>query len=281
MIAGVVLSSLLAIALGLWMSAQIFAPVTALSKRLQALDPRQRKVRIAADFAGDEIAGIAESFDRYMERLDGFVEREQLFTAAAAHELRTPLAVIQGATDVLGEQGNLPPAAQRATARLQRATRDMREFIEALLFLSREKNDESFDQASCDLSQIVRQLSEDYARSIECKPVTFRVDAASPVWLAVPPALPTIVVSNLLRNAVENTASGEVFVSLENRKLQITDTGRGITAEAQALLFDRDYSTKRGGGMGLHLTKRICDRFSWQLTVASTPGKGTTVSIAF
>ena len=281
LIAGVVLSSLLAIALGLWMSAQIFAPVTALSKRLQALDPRQRKVRIAADFAGDEIAGIAESFDRYMERLDGFVEREQLFTAAAAHELRTPLAVIQGATDVLGEQGNLPPAAQRATARLQRATRDMREFIEALLFLSREKNDESFDQASCDLSQIVRQLSEDYARSIECKPVTFRVDAASPVWLAVPPALPTIVVSNLLRNAVENTASGEVFVSLENRKLQITDTGRGITAEAQALLFDRDYSTKRGGGMGLHLTKRICDRFSWQLTVASTPGKGTTVSIAF
>ena len=89
------------------------------------------------------------------------------------------------------------------------------------------------------------------------------------------------VFHNLLRNAVENTASGEVFVSLENRKLQITDTGRGITAEAQALLFDRDYSTKRGGGMGLHLTKRICDRFSWQLTVASTPGKGTTVSIAF
>jgi signal transduction histidine kinase len=281
LIAGVVLSSLLAIALGFWTSAQIIAPVTALSKRLQDLDPRRRGVRIAAEFTSAEVARIAESFDRYMERLDGFVEREQLFTAAAAHELRTPLAVIQGATDVLAEQGDLPPAAQRATARLQRATRDMREFIEALLFLSREKNDQTFDHASCDVSQIARQLVEDYARLVERKPVTLKACADAPLRLDVPPALPTIVLSNLLRNAVEHTPAGTIHVAVEDGRLRITDTGAGISPEAQSLLFDRDYSTKRGGGMGLHLTTRICDRFGWQLTVASTPGKGTTVGVDF
>jgi len=281
LIAGVVLSALLAIVLGFWISSQVIAPVTALSEKVQSLDPSDRHVRVADDFAGAEVSTIAEAFDRYMERLDGFVEREQLFTSAAAHELRTPLAVIQGATDVLAEQSDLPPTAQRATARLRRATRDMREFIDALLFLSREDGPKDLGQAKSDISQIVRQLAEDYQHVIEGRPISLEVRADQALSLGVPPALPAIVIANLLRNAVQNTEEGEVNVSLANSVLRIADTGRGISEDAQALLFDRGYSTKPVGGMGLHLTKRICDRFAWKLTVASTPGKGTTVSVDF
>jgi len=282
LIAGVVISSLLAIVFGFWLSSQVIAPVTALSEKVKSLDPRDRHVRVADEFAGAEVSTIAEAFDRYMERLDGFVEREQLFTSAAAHELRTPLAVIQGATDILSEQADdLPPAAQRTTARLERATRDMREFIEALLFLSREERPAEFDQAQSDISQIVRQLAEDYRPIIGSRPIVLEVAADATLSLGVPPALPAIVISNLLRNAVENTREGKVSVSLSGGILRIEDTGRGIPEEARALLFDRSYSTKSLGGMGLHLTKRICDRFGWKLTVASTPGKGTTVSVDF
>jgi signal transduction histidine kinase len=216
-----------------------------------------------------------------MQRLDGFVEREQLFTSAAAHELRTPLAVIQGATDILASQSDLPPAARRATARLERATRDMREFIEALMFLSREERPERFDQASSDIASIARQLTEDYLQFIEARPIALTIDAIDSQSLAVPPALPAIVISNLLRNAIENTEAGEIKVALRDGVLRISDTGRGIDAQAQAALFDRDFSTKSHGGLGLHLTKRICDRFNWKLTVASTAGKGTTVSVDF
>ena len=281
LIAGVVLSSLLAIALGFWASVGVIAPVTALAKRLQSLDPRQRRVRIAPEFDSAEVSSIAESFDRYMERLDGFVEREQLFTSAAAHELRTPLAVIQGAADVLEAQPNLPPAAQRAAARLQRAARDMREFIEALLFLSREDDRDAFETASCDVGRIVRQLAEDYRRLADGKKIEICPLAIDELELDVPPALPTIVIGNLLRNAVEHTDAGRIQVALENRTLRITDTGHGIDENARARLFDRDYSTKPGGGMGLHLSKRICDRFGWQLTIASAAGKGTIASVTF
>jgi len=281
LIAGVVTSSLLAIALGFWASAGIIAPVTALAARLRALDPRQRNVRIAAEIAGPEVGAIAESFDRYMERLDGFVEREQVFTSGAAHELRTPLAVIQGATEVLAEQRDLPAAALRAIGRLQRATREMREFIEALLFLSRENGRDGYGPASCDVGAIARQLADDYRRLAEGKPIEISAAADGALPLAVPPALPTIVIGNLLRNALEHTAAGRVAVTLEGRTLRIVDSGEGIAAEALPRIFDRDYSTKPGGGMGLHLTKRICDRFGWRLTIESGGQRGTTASVEF
>jgi signal transduction histidine kinase len=280
LIGGVLLCSALAVALGFWLSRQVIAPVTALSERLRALDPRVRSVRLAPEFGG-EVSAIAESFDRYLERLDGFVEREQLFTSAAAHELRTPLAVIQGATEVLAEQPSMPPAAQRATARLERATRDMREFIEALLFLSREGSRDDGEQAKCEVGRIVRRLAEDYRSLASGKPLSITLGSVDELWLDAPPALPTIVVGNLLRNAVEHTESGQIRVTLEGRTLMIADTGHGIVAEAQPHLFSRGYTTKSGGGMGLHLTKRICDRFGWRVTIASVPGKGTTASVTF
>ncbi len=281
LIGAVLLVSALAVVLGFWISRQVITPVTALSRRLKELDPRQRNVRIAADFGG-EVAAIAESFDRYMERLDGFVEREQLFTAAAAHELRTPLAVIQGATEVLGEQHDLPPAARRVTARLERATREMREFIEALLFLSREESGGNGEEARCELGGIVAQLIEDYRTlAADKRQLTIAFTPAADVWLDIPPALPTIVISNLLRNAVEHTDVGAIRVALDGRTLRIVDTGRGIPEGAHATLFARGHSTRPGGGMGLHLTKRICDRFGWQLTIASAPGNGTIASVSF
>jgi signal transduction histidine kinase len=280
LIASVVFISLLAVILGFWISRQIIAPVTALSARLRALDPRERHVRIQPDFSG-EVSTIAESFDRYLERLDGFVEREQLFTAAAAHELRTPLAVIQGATEVLAEQQSLPAPAERAIGRLHRATREMREFIEALLFLSRETPSDAVEQAHCEVGRIVGQLVDDYRSLAAGKQLELGVLASEQLWLNTPPALPTIVISNLLRNAVEHTPVGAIRIALEGRTLRITDTGGGIPQEAQASLFSRSYTTKPGGGMGLHLTKRICDRFGWQLTIASSVGKGTTASVTF
>jgi len=282
LIGGVVFGCVLAVALGTWASAQVFAPVTGLSRRLRAIDPGQRNVRIAAEFGDAEVAAIADAFDRYMERLDGFVERERLFTSAAAHELRTPVAVIQGATDVLAEQTDLPQAARRATARLQRASREMRELIDALLFLSREDRNNDVAGASCDIGSIVRHLADDYARLMETKGLQLEFGHMDALRIDVPAALPTIVISNLLRNAIENTETGSIRVGIDGRVLSIQDTGAGIPKDAQTTMFERTFSTKPyGGGMGLHLTKRICDRFGWSLTIESRPGSGTTVSVAF
>ncbi|MCP5145078.1 MAG: HAMP domain-containing histidine kinase [Gammaproteobacteria bacterium] len=279
--AGIVLTSLLAIWLGFRFSHQIIAPVTALSQRLATIDPEQRGIRLGAEFAGAEIESIADSFDRYSDRLDRFVEREQMFTSAASHELRTPLAVMQGSVDLLDEAPELSPVARRATDRIRRAMREMQEFIEALLFLSREKKRSISEHGQCELAGLTAQLVSDYRILLKHKSVelTFRND--NELLLDVPPALPTMVVSNLLRNAAENTDSGCIQVVLSGRQLCITDTGRGLPEGAKEKIFDRDYSSKSGGGMGLFLVRRICDRFGWRIDVASGAAKGTVVSVNF
>jgi signal transduction histidine kinase len=280
LIGGVLLSTLLAVWIGFRSSAQVIAPVTRLADRLKALDPGQRRVRLADEFEGAEVATIAEAFDRYMERLDGFVEREQLFTSAAAHELRTPLAVLQGSSEVLLEQPELSPIARRAGERIDRATREMREFIEALLVISREQRVD-MEPDGTKLSQIVQDLVRDYEALADRDCVDLCLDADSEIELSVPPALPTMVIGNLLRNAIEHTDHGRIDVRLADRVLTVTDSGAGIAAADLDRLYDRGYSTKSGGGMGLHLAKRICERLGWTLSIESELGKGTRASIAF
>ena len=101
---------------------RLVEPVTALADRLTQIDPGERHVRIGAQFAGNELEPIARSIDMFMERLDGFVEREQSFTATASHELRTPLAVMRGAVELLETSGG-GSARRRQGARAHSARR--------------------------------------------------------------------------------------------------------------------------------------------------------------
>ena len=112
-------------------SRRLVKPITSLADRLTQIDPGERHVRIGAEFAGNELEPIAHSIDTYMERLDGFVEREQSFTSTASHELRTPLAVIRGAVELLEAQLAGRPSSANALARIQRAVREMTECTDA------------------------------------------------------------------------------------------------------------------------------------------------------
>ncbi len=282
LVAGVLLVALGSVWLGFWSSRQIVAPLTAFAARVKSLDPRERHVRIAEQFQDADLSGIAIALDRYMERLDGFVEREQAFSAAASHELRTPLTVIQGAADVLDAQTQLPAPARRAMQRIQRASREMKEIIEALLFLSREDRAQMNDVAGCDVGEIAQQIVEDYRAMLNGKAVEIDCEICGEFILNVAPSLPTIVMSNLLRNAIENSEAGRIVITLDEHSLTVADPGRGMSEAQQVRLFERDFTTKNGsGGMGLYLVKRICDRLGWRVNVQSASGEGTVVRVLF
>lgn len=264
-----------------WASRSILAPVTALAERLSSIDPRQRNVRIGAEFSRHELAPIAGSVDRFLERLDGLVEREQSFTATASHELRTPLAVIQGATEILTEQTHDKPAAQKALMRVRRAAGEMSEFIQALLMLSRETHIETEPGEFCDVAEIMPRVIEDQRDLLGGRPVEITCRCTEALRVQAPRSLVTIVVSNLFRNAVAHTSRGAIICGVQGRTLQIRDSGTGIAPEHMEQVFDRNFTTRPGGyGVGLYLSKRICDRFGWSIDLESTPA-GTTASITF
>ncbi|MEJ2603793.1 MAG: HAMP domain-containing sensor histidine kinase [Gammaproteobacteria bacterium] len=281
LVAGVLIVTTGSVLVGRWASRQILEPVTRLAERVKSLQPDERDVHLAAEFEGAEVADIAEAFDRYLVRVNGFVEREQLFTSAASHELRTPLTVMQGAADVLAAQPGLSDVEARAVERIRRASRQMREFIDALLIVSRERDAGAPPPATCDLGNVVDQVVEDIGRIHAADRPDIRLTRDENVLVAAPASMPAIVVGNLLRNAVENGEGRPVHIDLRQDRLTITNAGAGIASSDLPRVFDRRYTTKADGGMGLFLASRICEQLEWDLSIESDPGVRTTVVLTF
>lgn len=278
---GIGLLAIVAVILGSQASRTILAPVKALTDRLSSIHPRERNLRISGEFAGNEIGQIATAFDTYLERLDQFVDRERSFTAAASHELRTPLSVMMGAIDILDAQPQ-PPASQRALARLKRACGEMRAFIEATLFLSREDSTTIHDEPKAHLPEIIMGLLEDNQPQLTERSITVTTDVPDSLVLTQPASLVQIMLGNILRNAIEHTRNGNIVIVASDSEVTVRDTGTGIPAADLPHIFERSYTTKKDGlGLGLNLVKRICDRFGWQINIASTVGEGTTTIIRF
>jgi len=167
-------------------SARLVEPVTALAARLTEIDPGERHVRIGAQFAGNELEPIARSVDMFMERLDGFVEREQSFTATASHELRTPLAVMRGAVELLETSAADRPGASKALARIQRAVREMTEFTDALLALSREQQAAAASETTCDVNAVLTRVVEDQRSVSPGKRIVLEIEAGANLQVAAP-----------------------------------------------------------------------------------------------
>jgi len=278
---GVGIVLIAAIFMGRQASKAVLAPVLSLAERVSGIQPKQRNVRIAEDYQGNEISLIATAFDRYQERLDQFVDRERSFTASASHELRTPLSVMMGAVDVLDSQEQ-NPVSKRALSRIKRACAEMLAFIEATLFLSREDSSTISQTTPVKVDNVIQSVLEDNISAAEEKGLRVSTELQSELSLQQPDSIVRIMVSNILKNAIEHTHQGEINITLAQGKLTISDTGSGIPEKDLPHIYDRSYTTKVGGtGLGLNLVKRICDRFNWQISVSSVEDKGTEVIIDF
>jgi signal transduction histidine kinase len=274
-----------ALALTTWaafrLSRQLVDPIHRFADRLAHIDPSNRQIRIADEFTDNELAPIARSVDMFLERLDGFVEREQSFTSTASHELRTPLAVIQGAVELLSglkSDATTSTTAQAPLARIERAVREMSEFTTALLNLAREPERQIADDHSCDVVAAVRRSIEDQRSSFPGKRVIF-ADGAQPIDVAAPESMISMVAGNILRNALQHGADTEIRCAFSDRTLVVTNAGE-IAPQNLPHLFKPRFTTGAGHGMGLYIARRICERYGWHLNIESNAA-GTRTTCTF
>lgn len=264
-------------------SRRLVEPVTALADRLTQIDPGERHVRMGAQFAGNELEPIARSIDSYMERLDGFVEREQSFTSTASHELRTPLAVIRGAVELLEAQMVDRPATANALARIQRAVREMTEFTDALLMLSREEGS-SRSEARCEIQQMLVRVVEDLRSVVPGKQITIDIAQTEALYVAAPESMVAMVIGNIVRNALQHGIGDAIVCRLSGGKLTVTNAGTlpGTLPDTDlAQTPARRFTTHPGGhGMGLYLVRRICDRYRWEIELKNAP-EGVLATVGF
>lgn len=231
-----------------------------------------------------EMRRLARSFNAMTERLRTAEEQRRNLLADVAHELRTPLSVIQGAAE--GMLDGLHPPDEDHLQPVLEETRVMSRLLDDLQTLS---------TAEAGVLRLHREPVEP-ERVVEDAAAAFRTRArAAGVSLEarVAPGLPALdvdpvrigeVLANLLANAVEHTPSGgKVVVSAEpddeGVAFTVEDTGGGIAPEVLPHVFDRFVKAagSGGAGLGLAIARSLVTAHGGEISAASEQGRGTTM----
>lgn len=286
LILGVLTATGLAGGIGWQLSRIVIAPVTRLSQEIKQLDPASAPPEFASRYSGAELGEIARAFDHYLKRLGEFVTRERAFAEDASHELRTPIAVINTAVELLAADLAVPEQIRPVVDRIGRAGRQMQGTVQSLLFLARETEPGVQPDDSAPLARVVEESLEAHQHLVAARSVALQCRVLGNPDVYVPRGLAGIVVDNLLRNAIANTVAGTVDLTVNGASLSVQDTGSGIPPEEIPRMFERGFRGRhsQGGeglGLGLHIVKRICDRQGWLISASCPPDSGTCFKVQF
>lgn len=266
---------------GLLLARAVTRPVTRLAQAVTSLTPEHSGVRIG-NYGGDpEINRIAEAFDRFLDRLDAFVARERAFTDQASHELRTPVAIIDSASELLKRSPNLDTQALERVARIQRAAAQMHSLIEALLFLARSGG--GLKREPIELGAVLQEACDGYRQLLTGRDLTLACETPGNAIVMAPRGMLLCVINNLVGNAISYTQRGEVSVKLGEQCFVVEDSGPGIAEQDLPRIFElgfRGYQS-RGSGLGLHIVHRICEQLSWRIEVENGEVAGARFTVWF
>jgi signal transduction histidine kinase len=283
---GVVLMfSVLSFTLGAWSSRRVMKPVTDLADRLDMIGDNRGSDRLSEHFADDEVGQLAHALDSYADRLHHLVERDREFNADVSHELRSPLTVIMGATELLLAQPDIAPKVKTRLLRIARAARQSADITTALLHLVRAEQGTDHDSVAQNVSQIVNEVVHLYEPLIGNKDLVLRVQEEDRVSVIAPEAVVAVAVGNLIGNAMRYTASGEVVITIGNGKAVVEDTGPGIPQEELEHVFERHYRGQnisgKGAGLGLAIVKRLCELYGWSIHFRNRESGGLRAELRF
>jgi signal transduction histidine kinase len=285
-LAGVVLVfSALSFMLGTWSSRHVMKPVTDLAARLDTLSEEAISERLSKHFADDEVGQLATALDSYADRLHHLVERDREFNADVSHELRSPLTVITGATELLLAQPDLEPKVRTRLLRIARAARQSADITTALLHMVRAEQGIDKDSTSHNVGRIVNEVVHLYEPLVGNKPLALRVEEEDRVSVIAPESVVAVTVGNLIGNAMRYTLEGEVVITIGNGRVKVEDTGPGIPEEDLERVFDRHYRgqniTGKGSGLGLAIVKRLCELYGWSIYFSNREAGGLRAELRF
>jgi signal transduction histidine kinase len=283
LVAGGLVSTVVMVISGFWLFRKYLLPVSQLADELADLSPDDPRIRFEEKYKGFEVGSIARSFDEFMNRMDDFVEREQSFTAAISHELRTPISVISTATDLLELRG-IADQQLGPVERIKSSTKYMAQVIETLLFFARNTNvtiEKTLPEIS--LHEVFVDVVKRYQALAADKNLTLKYERESSIKARISENHLEIILGNLIRNAVDNTDEGGVEVALQENGFSVGDTGRGIEADEISEIVKMKYHriNSQGCGLGLYLVKSICSVYGLKLEIKSTVGKGSEFFVVF
>ncbi|MHB1499622.1 MAG: sensor histidine kinase [Candidatus Dormibacteria bacterium] len=282
------LAALVALVAAVVASRYLVAPVRLLTQAARRLGTGDLSSRVGEVNAPGEIDELARAFDAMASHLQRQDTLRRAVAADLAHELRTPLAVLQAELEALtmGVE-KLEPAAvislSEEVGRLSRLVEDL-EVLSAA-----EAAGPTLRRERVDLGDVARSACARLEKRFADRGVALTMDLR-PVAVAADPGRLEQMVVNLLSNSVKFTPSGGSVQLRVDRaggqgRIVVTDTGIGIPTEEQALVFDRFFRGAgargtAGSGVGLAVVAELAAAQGGQATLHSSPGAGTTVTVS-
>jgi len=309
LLAEIVISIFVALLLGYFVSRRLLNPVRDITDTAKSIEISDLSRRIPVPPARDELSELAETFNRMLDRIQKGFRQQQRFVSDASHELRTPVTVIKGYSDMLARWGSQDEEALREGLEAIRSEAvDMQELIEKLLFLARaDQKRQIMHKEPLDMAPLV----EDVFRKLELtdKEHDHVLEVNEPATVMADNVAMKQMLRIFLENAVKYTPAGgrislaAQLVQLGEKnaqkepavpgqqvlKITISDTGMGIPAEAQDKIFDRFYrvdtsrsrqeGTVGGTGLGLSIASWIAREHNMDIQVESQVGQGTSFMV--
>ena len=284
-IEAVVSAIVLAVALAVaWtVASRLLRPVRQLTENADRLDETDLSARIPEQ-GDDEIARLARAYNAMLDRLQGAFETQRRFIDDAGHELRTPITIVRGHLELMGDD----PDERRETVDLVTDELDrMARIVDDLLVLARAEQPHFVHREPVELATLTAGLL-DRARAMGDR--RWVLDDVADGWTEADPQRLTQAVLNLLRNAVEHTADGDEIGLGTTRadgelRLWVRDRGPGVPVEDRAHLFDRFHrgATARrrseGAGLGLAIVAAIAAAHDGRVELDCPPEGGSTFTI--
>ena len=262
-----------------------------MAQQLGCIDDAHLDARLPVDGTQRELKALSLSINAMLDRIDQAYRAQARFVSDASHELRTPIAVIQGYANLLNRWGKDDPAAmQEAIDAILQETQSMKDLVEQLLFLARGDNDSlAVEPELFDLTAVAGQVVRDSQVIDQTHPMDVRWNG--PVYVNCDLGLVKQAVRILMDNAMKYTpAGGGIHVEVGQdggyARLSVADEGIGISPEALPHIFDRffraDESRTRqtgGSGLGLSIAKWIAERHDGWIEVTSRQNAGTRMTL--
>lgn len=283
------LTLLAAISGGYFLASRVLRPVQEMTKAAKVISADRLNERIAVVNPHDELGELGETLNQMIERLERSFTEMRRFTADAAHELRTPLAIIRSEAEVALR---LPRSSEQYCGVLENLLEDTNRLsmlADQLLFLSRQDTGlGSKVNESVRLDTFLNEVVGNMQLMAQERGVSLQLSDCPPCELTTDARLLRRVFVNLLDNAIKYTGqAGRVVLwgalAAENVTIQIRDTGVGIAPEHLPQVFDRFYRVDasrsgdgNGAGLGLSICQAILRNLNGTISVQSEVGKGTT-----
>jgi signal transduction histidine kinase len=292
---GMFISIGIVLIVSVWFSRYMSRPIVQLERTARSIAEGDVEKTIHLN-RKDEFGTLAESLNRMASRLrqdneelKKIYEKQGQFFADITHELRNPLHTISGALEML-QMEDLPESQKKhylATASKQ--TDRIHRLFKDLVTLQRYESDSHFiEKKKFNLAGVILQSCEPYYPAAAEKGINMDVQTDSYYVFADPNKIEQVI-DNLVSNAIKYTNRGKITIRAEKLngevRVEVSDSGIGISDEHLDRLFDRFYRTdkarsrdKGGTGLGLSVVKSILDAHGSQIEVESQTGKGTVFS---